>query len=282
MDARERAYGAIDRLQTLRRLVPVSRIPALVDRKVTRLWTDDDYRLAQERQMRFLLEFTERADEVPALAREFASFSLSRTYLRWHPEVLSNQEIRGIEWLTTRRDPERSVVLSFMHHNFYEGLFVSLKRAGAPIAVLVSPKVLGPDTPSGLRQHVRVMRAENLLVPAVGGLDAIQARLRPGMTMSIASDLPGHTEVSFLGRRVLSSFGAPVIATRTNSQVVVATPCRSDDGSNYIQVHEPLEPRDFTDPKELLVEILRRHEDAVLAWPEVVEMPRARWGIVDE
>jgi lauroyl/myristoyl acyltransferase len=263
-------------------VVPVGRIPALVDRKVTRLWTNDDYRLAQERQMRYLLEHTERADEVPALAREFARFSLARTYLRWHPEVLSNQEIRGIEWLTTRRDPDRSVVLSLLHHNFYEGLFVSLKRAGAPIAVLVTPKVLGPETPSGLKQHVRVMRSENTLIPAAGGLDAIQARLQPGMTMAIASDVPGHTEVRFLGRRVLSSFGAPVIATRTNSQVVVATPRRAADGGSYIQVHEPLEPKEFGDPKELLVEMLRRHEEAVLAWPEVLEMPRARWGVVEE
>ena len=262
--------------------MPVGRIPALVDRKVTRLWTNTDYRLAQERQMWYLLEHTERAHEVPTLAREFAKFSLTRTYLRWHPEVLSNQEIRGIEWLTTRRDPDRSVVLSFLHHNLYEGLFVSLKRAGAPIAVLVTPKVLGPETPSGLKQHVRVMRSENTLIPATGGLDAIQARLQPGMTMAIASDVPGHTEVRFLGRRVLSSFGAPVIATQTNSQVVVATPRRAADGGSYIQVHAPLEPKEFGDPKELLVEMLRRHEEAVLAWPEVLEMPRARWGIVEE
>jgi hypothetical protein len=47
-------------------------------------------------------------------------------------------------------------------------------------------------------------------------------------------------------------------------------------------VHAPLEPKEFGDPKELLVEMLRRHEEAVLAWPEVLEMPRARWGIVEE
>ena len=120
------------------------------------------------------------------------------------------------------------------------------------------------------------------MVPATGGLDLIQSRMQPGMTMAIASDVPGHTEVTFLGRRVLSSSGAPLIATRTNSQVVVVTARRKDGGGSYIQVHEPLEPKGFAEPMDLLNEMLRQHEEAVLAWPEVLEMPRARWGIVDE
>jgi lauroyl/myristoyl acyltransferase len=277
------AARAVDRLEHIRRLVPPGYAPTLVERKVGRLWADARYREAQEAQMRYLLEFTDRAAEVPELARKFAEHTLLRTYRRWHPEGLLHQEVRGVEWLTTRRDPDRAVILNFMHHNWYEGLFASLANAGAPITIFASPKVLGPETPTGMRQHIKVVRHGSIMIPATGGTDHIQAQVRPGGTYAIASDVPGHTEAVFLGRRVLSSFGCALIATRTNSQVVLVTNHRTDDGSDgYIRVHEPLEPKEYAEPIDLLQEILRRHGEAVLAWPEVLEMPRARWGILEE
>lgn len=275
------AAKAIDRLDHLRRLVPVRYLPTLVERKVTRLWENEDYRRAQESEMRFLLEHTDRASEIPELARRLAAHSLYRTYIRWHPQQLVHQEVRGLEWLTTRRDPDRSVVVSFMHHNHYEGMFASIKNAGVGVTVLITPKVLGADTPTGLKQHIRMLHRGNPFIPASGGLAAIQAQLKPGMAMAIASDVPGHTEMSFLGRRVLAPIGPALIATFTDSPVVIATSCR-DEGGSYIQLHEPLEPKDFSEPKELLTEILRVHGEAVLAWPEVLEVPRARWGIIEE
>ena len=275
------AAKAIDKLDHVRRFVPVSRLPGLVERKVDRLWQNDAYRQQQEGQMRYLLEHTDRAAEIPALARRFAEHTLLRTYLRWHPEHVWSQEVRDIEWLTTRRDPDRSVILSFMHHNWYEGLFASLRRHGAPITILASPLIMQPDTSTGLKKHAKVVFKDNEVIPATGGTDAIQARLRPGVTMAIASDVPGHTEVDFLGRRVRASFGAALMATRTNSQIVLATNRRDGDRS-YIQIDEPIEPSDFAGPLELLQEILNRHGDAVLDWPEVLEMPRARWGIIEE
>lgn len=267
--------------ERLRWLVPPAQAPAVVRRRIDRLWSNDAFREQQERQMRFLLEFTDRAPEIPELARAFAEHTLLRTYVRWHPEPLLHREIRGLEWLTTQRDPDRSMVLSFLHHGWYEGLFTSLRNAGAPVTPLLSPLVLSRDTPTGLRRHGRLMAEGNNAVPAVGGTDHIQAQLRPGMTMAIASDLPGHTEVTFLGRRVLASYGAALMATRTNSPVVLATNHRDGD-RDYVQLHEPLEPQDFAQPLDLLHEILRRHGEAVLAWPEVLEMPRARWGIIEE
>jgi lauroyl/myristoyl acyltransferase len=273
---------AVDRLDHARRLVPVSRLPRLVERRVDRLWQDDAYRASQEEQMRYLLEHTERVAEVPELARKFSEHMLRRSYLRWHPAQLYRQEVRGAEWLTTRRDPERPIILSFMHHNHYEGLFGSLKRVGAPITVFASPLILQPDTSTGLKQHARVVRRGNVMISATGGTDAIQAQIKPGGIYALASDVPGHTEVTFLGRRVRASFGAALIATRTNSQVVLATNHRSESGDSYIQVHPPLEPAEYAEPMELLRAMLDRHEEAVLAWPEVLEMPRARWGIIEE
>lgn len=271
---------AIDRLNYGRRLVPLRRVPALVQRKIDRVWEIDDYRLAQEAQMRYLLEFTDRAPEIPELARKFADHNLLRQYLIWHPKQVL-LPVRGVEWLTTRRDPKRSVILNFMHHHLYDGLFSSVAAAGAPITVLTSPKVLSRHTALQIKQHINLVGRDCPLLPAEGGTDFIQSQLAPGMTMAIASDVPGHTEVTFLGRRVLASLGAALIATRTDSPVAVAT-YRRDGDDRYIQIHEPLEPTDFDDPMALLKEILKPHEEAVLAWPEALEMPRARWGVVEE
>jgi lauroyl/myristoyl acyltransferase len=148
--------------------------------------------------------------------------------------------------------------------------------------VLITPEVLGPDTPTGMKQHIRMLSYGNRVIPAVGGTDAIQAQLVPGLSMGIASDVPGHTEVTFLGRRVRASFGAALIAHRTNSQVLVVTSHQAEEGGTYIQVHEPLEPTTFDQPMDLLHEILARHGEAVLAWPEALDTPLARWGIIDE
>lgn len=271
----------IDRLDHLKRLVPVSFLPTLVERRVARIWENEEYRQAQEAQMRYLLEHTERAAEIPELARGSAEHALLRTYLRWHPKHVLRQPVDGVEWLTTRRDPSRSIIVSFIHHGLYEGLFASLGRAGAPCAIMVSPLVLGPDTPTGLKQHIRLLGHGNRVIPATGGTDALQAEIKPGLAIGIASDVPGHTEVTFLGRRVLASFGAALMAHRTNSQVVVATSHRVGAGTR-IQVHEPLEPKDFDQPMDLLNAILDKHAAAVLAWPEALDTPLARWGVVEE
>jgi lauroyl/myristoyl acyltransferase len=275
------AAKVIDRLDQLKRLVPVGYLPTLVERRVARIWENEEYRHSQEAQMRYLLEHTERAAEIPALARGSAEYALLRTYLRWHPKHVLRQPVDGVEWLTTRRDRSRSIIVSFIHHGLYEGLFASLGRAGAPCAILVSPLVLGPDTPTGLKQHIRLLGYGNRVIPATGGTDALQAELKPGLAIGIASDVPGHTEVTFLGRRVLASFGAALMAHRTNSQVVVATSRRVGAGTR-IQVHEPLEPEDFDQPMDLLKAMLDRHAAAVLAWPEALDTPLARWGVVEE
>ena len=99
--------------------------------------------------------------------------------------------------------------------------------------------------------------------------------------LGIASDVPGRTPVTFLGRRVVGSFGAPRMATTTNSPVVLVT-ARRDAGGSYLQLDPPLEPADFADPGALLDEMLRRHGEAILAWPEALESPLARFGALEE
>ncbi len=271
----------MDAMQRLRSVVPARAIPGLVERRVDKLWQAPAFRAAQVRQMQFLLGESERAGEVPQLARAYAEQSMLRSWLRWHPRAITQQRVEGIEWLTTRRDPERATVLSFMHHHRFEGMFASLKRAGADLTVLAFADAMAPEAPAYLRQHMRVVGMGATLLPTGGGTDAVLEALRPGVTMAIASDVPGRTTVEFLGRKVLGSFGAARIATLANSPVVLVRAVRDAHG-HHLRVDPPLEPSEFDSPQELLSEMLRRHGESVLAWPEAVDTPWARWGHLEE
>lgn len=271
----------LDSLQHVRSLVPAAALPGVVRRRVDRLWEHEAFRAGNEASMRFLLEHTERAAEIPELARAHAEQSLLRSFLRYHPRRITRQEVRGVEWLTTRRDPSRPMVLNFMHHHRYDGMFGSLRRHGVETTVLTLPWALGPEAPKLTRQHMSVVARGATVRPASGGTAALVEEMKPGVIMAIASDVPGQTPVNFLGRDVLGSFGAARVATLSDSPVVIVTAHREGEGS-YLQVHEPLEPGDFADPADLLAEMLRTHEAPILAWPEALDMPLQRWGRLDD
>lgn len=265
------------RAQEIRRFIPLPVLLAIGRRRAAALWNNDEFRASQETNMRYLLENTDRAEEVPELAREYAEFDVLRNYRRWRPGPLLRQPVRGIEWLTTKRDPERGVVLSFMHHGQYDGLLTSLLRAGVSAYGLVAPDAFDPNAPIQIRQHYKVCSTgqEAPLVNAADGSARIAAVLEDGGILAFASDVAGRTPVTFLGRDMLCSFGAARFAVDTNSPVVLMTSHRAADGSSYFELHEPLEPRDFADATALLTEMFRRHEPAVLAWPAAYDSP---WG----
>lgn len=278
------AMGVVhDQVQRVRRLIPVRALPGLARRRVDALWRDDAYRAAQEAHMRFLLEHTERAAEIPELSREYTEFALLRGYRRWHPRHLSRQPVRGVEWLTTRKDPARGVLLNFMHHGQYDGLFPSLARAGVTetLNIVVAPEAFDPAGPIQLRQHFKVasMMPSTRLVPTTIGTAGMAGLLERGEIVAIASDVAGRTPITFLGRSMYGSFGAARLATETQVPVVLVTSHRGADGNPYVQVHEPIEPGDFAEPADLLAEIIRRHEPAVLAWPAAYDSPHGRLAV---
>lgn len=270
-----------ERLLQVRRFIPLPVQLAMARRKVATAWADPAYREAQEANMRFLLEFTERAPEIPALAREYAVFDVQRNYRRWRPRGLIHQPVRGLEWLTTKRDPDRGVVLSFMHHGQYDGLMGSLARHGVEMHGVAHPGAFDPNAPAAIRQHFKVcsMVPGCHLVNAGDGASKLVEHLEQRAVLALASDVAGRTAVTFLGREMLGSFGAARVAVQTNAPVVLLTSHQGADGSSYFQLHEPLEPSAFPDAAALLTEILRRHEPAVLAWPEAYDSPYGRLAI---
>jgi lauroyl/myristoyl acyltransferase len=203
-----------------------------------------------------------------------------RAEVRWHPELLTRQRVEGLEHLTTAYALGRGVVLNYMHHGYYEGLSPSLARHGVRSHMLGLDHIFGDDAPGWLKQNVRISTTGGSTPVSVAiGSQGIADLLTQGHVVTITSDVPGRTPVTFAGRRLLGSFGAARIAASTGSPVVVAT-FETDAAGPFIRIHDTLHPQEFDSPRDLLEEMLARHERAVLSWPEETDIPLSRWGLV--
>jgi lauroyl/myristoyl acyltransferase len=267
-----------DQLQRVRGLIPLRLLPSLARRRADSLWLNEEFRTAQLAEMEFAHGHTDRAGEIEQVARGYTEFALLRDFRRWRPRHLARQPVHGAEWLTSRRDPDRGVLLSFVHHGQYDGLFPSLGRVGVAMQTVVAPEAFDPASPVQLRQHFKVagMAPETTLVPTTIGTAGMIGLIEQRKIVAIASDVAGRTPIEFLGRTISTASGAARIAIETNAPVVLVTSHRQPSGRPSLTVHPPLEPGDFADPTELLQEMMRRHGEAVLAWPEAFDSPYSR------
>jgi lauroyl/myristoyl acyltransferase len=229
-------------------------------------------------QMRFLLERTELDADVDEVARAYVRYQARRGELRWHPELLTNLRVEGLDNLVAARDRGHGVVLNFVHHGYYDGAFPSMARLGVRAHMVVYPYMLEADAPTWLRQHVKVALINGgTAVSAAVGTDGMLDLLGRGEVLALASDVPGTTPVRFAGREVLGSFGAARLATAAAAPVVVMTSEEDADGP-VIRLHDPLNPAAYPTPQALLQRMLEIHEAVVLRWPEATDIPLSRWG----
>jgi lauroyl/myristoyl acyltransferase len=264
----------------IRRSVPTALLPLVVAARFRLAWSRAAVREDARAQMRFLLEHTRPDADLEAVARDYVRYQIRRGELRWHPELVTNLRVEGIEHLLAARDLGRGVLLNFVHHGYYDGGFPSVARHGVRCRMVVYPYMLEPDAPLWLKQHVALAcTGGGAPVSAAVGNDGIKDLLRQGEVVAIASDVPGRTPLSFVGREVHGSFGAARLATDTNSPVVVMT-SEEDAHGPFIQLHEPFEPKRYESPKKLLEALLVIHEARQVRWPEATDLPLSRWGAI--
>lgn len=267
------------RLLALRGRVPRVLIPLLVALRFRVAWARAAVRADARAQMAFLLEHTRPDVDLDAAARDYVRYQLRRGELRWHPDLVTNLRVEGIEHLLGARDLGRGVMLNFVHHGYYDGGFPSIARFGVRNHMVVYPYMLEDDAPLWLKQHVALACiGGGVPVSAAVGNDGLIELLRQGEVVAIASDVPGRTPLRFVGREVLGSFGAARLAAVTGSPVVVMTSEEDADGP-FIRLHEPLDPGGFDSPQELLTRMLSIHEQVLVRWPEATDLPLSRWGL---
>lgn len=263
----------------LRRRVPRSALPLLVEARFRAAWSRQAVREDARAQMRFVLEHTQPEADLEAVARAYVRSQIWRGEVRWHPRTISHMRVDGLEHMQAARDLGAGVVLNFTHHGQYDGGFPSLARHGFPSHMVVYPYMLDEDAPRWLKQHIKVACIGGGVAVSAGiGSDGLMALLRSGQVVAIASDVPGRTPLRFVGREVLGSFGAARLAAATGAPVVVVTFDRDAQGP-IVRLHEPLLPQRFDGPAALLEKMLAHHESALIQFPEWADIPLSRWSL---
>lgn len=230
------------------------------------------------RQMRWVLERTLPEADIDEAAVRYLRSMYWRNERRWRPHLVTSQPVEGVERVLAARDPERGLLITFMHHANYDGSFASLAGAGLPTKAFGAALMFDAGTAEYIKQHRRIIEMGSTIISSAEGFAGLRAALEAGDTVAIAPDVAGSTPVEFVGRQVLGSFGAARAAFDTNAQVVVCTFHRDPKAVARIRLSPVLEPRDFPDARALLTEILQRHEASILEWPEAHERPMQRWG----
>lgn len=265
----------------VRRATPPPVVPLIVRQRLARVLRDEERWADARAQMAFLLERTRPDADVEEAARRYLERWTWRAELRWRRRMVNRQRVVGIERLIAARERGQGVVLNFMHHGQYEGAFTSLARLGARCEVVVHPKMLQKDAPEHLKQHLRAGTHLTNVHPTTIGSAGITDLVRQGRILGIASDAPGTSPVTWCGRQVLGSSGAARIAMTVGAPVVLLQ-TRVDADGPHLWLSEPVEPADFGSAEELLQEIVTRHEEAVLAYPEAADSPLSRWTVREE
>lgn len=268
------------RIGRIRGRVPRVLVPSLVAARTRLAWRSEKVREDARAQMRFLLEHGRPDLDLETTSRAYVRYQALRGELRWHPEQITGLDVEGLDHLRDAQAQGRGVVLSFMHHAFFEGGFATLGRCGIPTEIVCHGYMLSDDAPGWLQQHVSIVVSGGAKPFAADrGADEMARVLREGGVLGIATDVPGRTPLRFAGRDVVGSFGAARLAASTGSPVVVMTSERGEDGSPRICLHEAFASESFPDPRKLLQAVVAVHEDAQLRWPEAVDIPLSRWTL---
>lgn len=262
----------------VRAAVPDAFVPAVVRARVSAKRRRSPARERARREMEWLIGAV-APDRVESAADAYLVRDVVRSEWRYHPRLISYQPVENAVALTKARATGRGVVVSFLHHGHYEGATASLAVADAPLGIVVSPEMLATDAPTFLRQHVRAgtVTGNHPVDAGLGGKE-LGGRLAKGEALAIATDVPGRAKVPFLGRDRLGSSGAAKLAAATNSLVVTMHAHCEGDGSLWLSLGDPIEPRDFADADALLRHLVATQEESVLAWPEGYHQPTLRWG----
>jgi lauroyl/myristoyl acyltransferase len=278
---RDRVYGSY----RFHRAYPMMLGARYARYRTDRWWaTDPRARDDARLQMRFLVGREPGAD-LDALAKDYMYETFKREELGWRPWLTSRFAVDGEQWLRDAQAAGNGAILNFAHHGHYGGIFASLGRLGFRTHVATDSWFLYQQRSDYVgmvgRRHLALISSNGSQpFDVAGSYPHMRDLLEAGETVGIASDLPGNTQASFLGRPVKVASGAARLALDTGAPIVIVTTRRHRWGQR-VTVEEPIRPEDFTDFRVLLGEILRRHEPAVRAWPAAFERPLRHFAPVE-
>lgn len=229
--------------------------------------------------MMFLLGRTVRSFEVSELLPRYIHYTALRRELLWRPHLVRAQRVDGVEIFHRLRHEGRGIIFNFAHHGHFVGVTPSFAAHGVHAHVAAAPHYfdIGPGFGGAIdRAHIRAVRENGVQTfNSVKSYEYMRDLLRGGATVGLAHDLPGRTRGTWLGREVSVASGITRLALETGAPIVPVS-AAPDGLLTRFYAQEPIDPREFSDREALQAEIFRRHEPAVLAWPEAVDWPLTR------
>lgn len=251
-----------------------------LQRRITRAHLSPAHLAVADEQMSYLLGNVATPEAIENAKRRYVEFALEEAELRWHPRHAVEQRVDGIEHLRAAEALGRGVVVSFVHHGYYAGMFGAFKNAGIDHVTVVRAGALGWNAGPGQRQNFLVFKRGGPLIDVREGTEGFIKRLARGEVVMIATDIPGSSIVSFAGRKVKCSSGAVWAARAANTPIVTVDSYQTDDG-HVVRFSPALMPEDFDDPQDLLQQMVTAHEEAILQWPEAAFVPTLSWVSAD-
>lgn len=224
--------------------------------------------------------------DLEAVARRWVHHTIRRDELTWRPWLTTRFDVERIGILRVLARERQGAIVNFVHHGQYAGIFGSLMRYGVHTHVAVLPSLLGDRGPGyeGLRrrQHIATVCTGGATVfPAKGGLDHMRELLLAGTFVGLATDVPGNTPLTMLGRRVSCGSGAARLALELGVPIVPITSWAASP-LQVLRVEDPIDPARHESVADLQQAIADAHAPAILAWPEALMEPLDRWRAVDE
>ncbi len=262
----------------LRRTVPAAVVVRRAERHAHSLWSHDAAERERARAaMEAVVGGTERAGEVGTLAREHVVEGKVKEALYWQPWAAPKLDERSATRLRDAVESARGVLFSGFHAGPYFLCASAIAAVGRTAYSVVGPYLFQPVEPGtwGRRMARRRngARARNeRLIRSAGSFGVLKTLLEERETVVVFFSVPGTCETRFLGKPVMLASGSARLAMQSGA-LVLPVRARRVGSDVWMDVGEPLDPRQFSSWLALHEALAGQHERFSLELPAALEDP---------
>lgn len=264
--------------QRLHALVP-ARLDLALHRRRARRRADV---AAAEAAMEDVVGATERAGEIPGLARLYVDARAEREALIWRPSIFRPPHLAGEEHARAAVASPGGLVIVFGHLSSYVSVFAAVREVLGPAYAVGSPRHFlevdrGADALVIQRTRAVIVGLGHPFIPAPGSMQVLETALLAARAVVIAFDVRGRTPVELLGRRRFVAAGPSRLAVRTGSTILPVV-TRNDGARVEAEFLPPLHPVAGEEPAALEQRVADAFAPFILDRPWSVQDPHDRWA----
>jgi lauroyl/myristoyl acyltransferase len=261
----------------LRRLLPTRLVVERALRRGQAIWEQSPKaRTGAEAAVEAIVAGTRRAHERTELAREHLIESEADRALFWQPWPTARVDAQSSARVRAVVGGSRGVLLSACHFGpYYRTMSVFAAHGRRPYAV-AGPWFFEKPSPDYWGRRVARWRRGSCtrLILSKGSFSTVRALLERSELVLVYFDLPGPHQTLFLGKPAMLADGSARLALQADA-LILPLRARRVGHRAWVDVAEPLDPRDFEDVDELHDALAALHESWILELPAAMADPRS-------